>query len=105
MDARDADIDAEDAATACTAGTASSLRPKYGAVPGWFVEPSSGCTEILCEATVGQLKILHLLINQETRGVVIWHPSLSVHLSGRGARPRRPPPATGQPSARALAAR
>lgn len=65
VDARDADIDAEDAATACTAGTASSLRPKYGAVPGWFVEPSSGCTEILCEATVGQLKILRLLINQD----------------------------------------
>ncbi|CAE7276039.1 unnamed protein product [Symbiodinium sp. CCMP2456] len=65
VDARDADIDAEDAAMAFTASTPSSLRPKHGAVPGWFVEPSSGCTEILCEATVGQLKILRLLINQD----------------------------------------
>jgi len=65
-DAPDADIDAGDAAiVACTAGTASSLRPQYDAVPGWFVEPTSGCTEILCDATVGQLKILRLLINQD----------------------------------------
>ena len=42
-------------------------RPNYAAVPGWFVAPAD-CTELVCEAAVGPVKILRLLVNQDRIG-------------------------------------
>ncbi|CAE7200800.1 unnamed protein product [Symbiodinium natans] len=43
-------------------------RPNYAAVPGWFVAPAD-CTELVCEAAVGPVKILRLLVNQDGKPI------------------------------------